>query len=65
MATTSNKTHNNAGILSGRERTPGTRISAILFDLDNTLIPTRQADDLTAQKVRSVPHPSLVVRCLI
>ena len=34
-----------------RERTPSARISAILFDLDNTLIETRKADSLTAQKV--------------
>jgi hypothetical protein len=35
-----------------RERTPSARISAILFDLDNTLIETRKADSLTAQKVK-------------
>jgi len=34
-----------------RERTPIARISAILFDLDNTLISTRKSDVITTQKV--------------
>jgi len=32
-------------------RTPSSRISAILFDLDNTLIETRKADSITCHKV--------------
>lgn len=50
-----------------RERTPSARISAILFDLDNTLIETRKADQITCQKVsemmaRELQVPSSVAK---
>lgn len=34
-----------------RPRTSSSRITAILFDMDNTLIETRKADEITSQKV--------------
>lgn len=39
-----------------RVRTARSRISAILFDLDNTLIETRKADTITCQKVSTCIH---------
>ncbi|CAL8092446.1 unnamed protein product [Orchesella dallaii] len=37
-----------------RVRTARSRISAILFDLDNTLIETRKADTITCQKISEI-----------
>lgn len=39
-------------------RIPSTCPKAILFDLDNTLIPTRQGDKAACDKVRIDPFPA-------